>query len=314
MENWPMSRGNFFIIENSVIDHYLKRIGPIGFALYSCLNRYSGDQRCTFVGTRRMAESVGVTPRTLYRHLGRLEELGLVEIERSRKAGQKTVYRILKAPQLPPDTPTLFDQVTQSSSPSLMTPVSLATPELVTLETQLVTPVSRVCDASVTSTKEEQDCFNKTHYQDKPFASRRGGAHTAARPKSSPKPETLSPHAFVESTIKTLYRQASGMTCPWNGRTGKVLKDFLETHRTWPNEAFSMCISNRFASEGISTSEDPVFWISKLASYHQGPKDKFGKTKLNGRSHADEQRAERLEDELEHGRQYATAALCRAGD
>jgi hypothetical protein len=99
---------------------------------------------------------------------------------------------------------------------------------------------------------------------------------TPPEPSSPPK-ETR--HAVVERFIKSTYQEANGQPCPWNGRTGKVLKDFLEAHSGWTNEALMRCVTHRFKSDGVPLAEDPMYWIPHLASYLQGPKDKFGKTK-----------------------------------
>jgi len=148
---------------NSVVDHYLSQIGPIAFSLYSCLIRYSDGKR-TFVGTARLAESLGVTRRSAYRHLRRLDDLRLIRIERSLKPVRRTVYWILPLPALKSEQKSapLFEQV----SPGSVTPESQGSAESVTLQTQVATPVSQTCDSSVTCNKEEQDCFIKTQYQE----------------------------------------------------------------------------------------------------------------------------------------------------
>lgn len=86
-------------------------------------------------------------------------------------------------------------------------------------------------------------------------------------------------HAVVERFIKSKYQDANGLPCPWNGRTGKTLKDFLNPLSGWTTEAIRRCVANRFKSEGVALAEDPVYWIPRLASFLQGPKDKFGKTR-----------------------------------
>lgn len=98
---------------------------------------------------------------------------------------------------------------------------------------------------------------------------------TPPEPSSPPK-ETQ--HADVERFIKSTYKNATDQQCPWNGRTGKALKDFLASH-CWTTEVITRCVTNRFKSEGAVIAEDPHFWIPNLAGYLQGPKDKFGKTK-----------------------------------
>jgi hypothetical protein len=99
-------------------------------------------------------------------------------------------------------------------------------------------------------------------------------------PASSPPKETR--HAPVERFIKSTYQEANdGVDCAWNGRAGKALKDFLAEHASssWPIETITQCVANRFKSDGVSLSADPHSWISDLASFLNGPKDRFGKTR-----------------------------------
>jgi hypothetical protein len=99
-------------------------------------------------------------------------------------------------------------------------------------------------------------------------------------PASSPPKETR--HAPVERFIKSTYQEANdGADCAWNGRAGKALKDFLAEHpgSSWPIERITQCVANRFKSDGVSLSADPHSWISDLASFLNGPKDRFGKTR-----------------------------------
>jgi hypothetical protein len=99
-------------------------------------------------------------------------------------------------------------------------------------------------------------------------------------PASSPLKEAR--HAPVERFIKSTYQEANdGVDCAWNGRAGKALKDFLAEHSSssWPIERITQCVANRFKSDGVSLSADPHSWISDLASFLNGPKDKYGKTR-----------------------------------
>jgi len=95
-------------------------------------------------------------------------------------------------------------------------------------------------------------------------------------PASSPPKESR--HGGVERFIKGKYQEANGVPCGWNRRAGKVLKDFLDEHASWPIETITQCVTNYFKSEGVGLADDPHFWIPKLAGYLQGPKNKFGRT------------------------------------
>lgn len=85
---------------------------------------------------------------------------------------------------------------------------------------------------------------------------------------------TKSQHALVREHIQNRYLEAVGQSCPWDGRTGKILKQTLERLR-WPDESLLRAIDNRFKSEGVILSEDPFRWIPRLDLYLSGPVNKF---------------------------------------
>lgn len=72
-----------------------------------------------------------------------------------------------------------------------------------------------------------------------------------------------------------------------------MLKGFLAEHSSWPIEKITQCVTNRFKSDGVSLSADPHSWISDLASFLQGPKDKYGKTRVDLAAAAPKTRAPR---------------------
>jgi hypothetical protein len=91
-------------------------------------------------------------------------------------------------------------------------------------------------------------------------------------------------HAIVRERIQKLYNAANPATpCPWDARTGKILKDTLD-RLCWPDAALLAAVENRFASE-VVLSEDPLRWISTLASYVSGPLNQFNRP-LGGPKHA----------------------------
>jgi hypothetical protein len=106
-------------------------------------------------------------------------------------------------------------------------------------------------------------------------------------------------HALVRDRIQKLYNAANPETpCPWDGRTGKILKATLDRLR-WPNAAFLTAVENRFTSD-VALSEDPRRWIPQLDCYRAGALDRFNKP-VNGekKENANDKLKTRLERELE---------------
>ena len=163
-------KANFYITENSFIDHYAKAVGPMCAMVYNVLERYmNSETRSTWVGTAKIAEVVGATQRTVQRNLKTLEEFKLIKILKTASA---TTYVVLPVPIRPKEaTIPLFDAVDEQdilwkgdTSVASATAVSFATTD----PSHYATAVSFVRDTSDIANKEEQNLFNKTHEQDNP--------------------------------------------------------------------------------------------------------------------------------------------------
>ena len=104
-------RANFYITENSFIDHYAREVGTTGIAVYHTLARYANcETRSTWVGTARVADLLGVDQRTVQRALKKLESLNLIRIIRS---SNMTTYFLVPVPSRPKTAAVipLFDQI-----------------------------------------------------------------------------------------------------------------------------------------------------------------------------------------------------------
>jgi hypothetical protein len=113
-------------------------------------------------------------------------------------------------------------------------------------------------------------------------------------------PESRTQHVIVRERIQELYKAANpGTPCPWDGRTGKSLKDTLD-RLVWPDAALLAAVENRFASDGVVLSEDPHRWIPQLDRYRAGRLDRFNKPANGGmKVNANERLEQRLAEELE---------------
>ena len=75
-------RENFYITDNSFIDHYARELQPTDIAVYHALERYADwrKERSTYVGTATVAKVLNVSQRTVQRSLKALEGLKLIRI------------------------------------------------------------------------------------------------------------------------------------------------------------------------------------------------------------------------------------------
>lgn len=83
-------------------------------------------------------------------------------------------------------------------------------------------------------------------------------------------------HDQVKRMIFAVYKLNNGEEPPWNGRTGSVLKTFLDSVPAWSTDQIGACIAAFFISE-TNTAAAPHVWIPELASYLNGPLDRFKK-------------------------------------
>ena len=175
-------RANFYITENSFIDHYAREVGPVGIAVYHVLERHMNcETRSTWVGTARMAELLNLSQRTIQRTLKTLEDLKLIRIFRT---ANMTTYVIVPVPPRPktatviplfdhiPDVSFADEEVTteqathaSSFATPLSFPATLKSPAATTAS-HIASSPSSTRDTRDTVYKEEQNLFDKTHEQD----------------------------------------------------------------------------------------------------------------------------------------------------
>ena len=179
-------RANFYITENSFIDHYAREVGPVGIAVYHVLERHMNcETRSTWIGTARMADLLNLSQRTIQRSLKTLDDLKLIRILRT---ANMTTYVIVPVPPRPKTATVipLFDQIPDASftdeelttdkatpTSSSASPLSFPTTpksHATTTASHLASSPSSTGDTRVTAYKEEQNLFDKTHEQDEqPF-------------------------------------------------------------------------------------------------------------------------------------------------
>ncbi|MGA9527679.1 MAG: helix-turn-helix domain-containing protein [Terriglobales bacterium] len=179
-------KANFYITENSFIDHYAREVGPVGIAVYHVLERHMNcETRSTWIGTARMADLLNLSQRTIQRTLKTLEDLKLIRILRTEKM---TTYVIVPVPpRAKQGTIPLFDQIPEAAfteqfsaaeenllddatvmSPFATPPSQPATPAsfATTTASQAATQRSRSGDTGDAAYKEEQNLVNKSLEQE----------------------------------------------------------------------------------------------------------------------------------------------------
>jgi hypothetical protein len=94
-----------FRTDNAMVDHYLELVGPIGFTLYSVLQRYTN--RVTGVcwpSLATLAKKIGITKPTVLKYLRLLRKYGLISWEeRYDDAGEHHSHLYTVHPALPPE-------------------------------------------------------------------------------------------------------------------------------------------------------------------------------------------------------------------
>jgi hypothetical protein len=173
-------RANFYITENSFIDNYARDVKPLGIAVYHVLERHANcDTRSTWIGTKKMADLLGYSPRQIQRTLKTLQDLKLIRIL---EAEDRTTYVVVPVPpRAKSGTTPLFDQIPdepsleltsdceeQTRASGFATPVSHTVTDRSRATTSVSRPASQVSehgDIGDDPYKEEQDSLNKTFEQ-----------------------------------------------------------------------------------------------------------------------------------------------------
>ena len=167
-------RANFYITENSFIDHYAGDVGTTGVAVYHVLQRHANyETHSTWIGTAKMAKLLNLDQRTIQRTIRKLESLRLIRIIRSENM---TTFYIDPVPPRAKTTSTpLFDRIPEPptdqgdtdvvSTTPLSRPTTVMSPDT-TVPSRHATFMPQVNDTHVAPYKEEQDLPNNTQEQD----------------------------------------------------------------------------------------------------------------------------------------------------
>lgn len=155
-------RANFYITENSFIDHYARDVGPAGVAVYHALERHVNcETRSTWVSTKKIAELLNLSQRTVQRTLKILEDVRLIRIIRTETM---TTYVIVPVPPKGKMAAVpLFDDLHIGD---IHVAAATSTSSQTTPASRVATSVSPASDIHDAPNKEEQDLVNKTQEQE----------------------------------------------------------------------------------------------------------------------------------------------------
>lgn len=124
---------NFFMIDNAVVDQLGGELGPMGGWLYVVIVRHINRQTgVAFPSVRTLAEKCGMTKQSVRKHMLRLEELGLIAVERRQNADgsyRANLYRLvdLAADEVSNDTAQVVGNEIAHPGQEATNPVNLVT-------------------------------------------------------------------------------------------------------------------------------------------------------------------------------------------
>lgn len=90
-------KGNFFQIDNVIVDHYLSRLGVYAFVVYSVLVKYSKNGS-TFVSHKSVAKDIRCSPATVKTAIDVLMGAGLLSVKSGKDTGSTNTYFIMEPP------------------------------------------------------------------------------------------------------------------------------------------------------------------------------------------------------------------------
>jgi hypothetical protein len=168
-------RENFYVTDNSFIDHYARELQPTDIAVYHALERYANcHTRSTWVGTAKIAEVLNVSQRTVQRSLKVLEDLKLIRIVQT--STMKMYFIVPVPPRAKTATIPLFDRIEEEeffSEADSSVARATAASHFPSSVSRMPSPVSQATTVASLSSdtgdclyKEEQNLLNKTREQD----------------------------------------------------------------------------------------------------------------------------------------------------
>jgi len=89
-----LRNGDWYWIHKAVINDYVQKIGATGVIVYSFLASLANDRQSCFPSQKYIADKLGHSRATINRAMKRLEDSGLIRIEK--RSRYHCVYHLLK--------------------------------------------------------------------------------------------------------------------------------------------------------------------------------------------------------------------------
>ncbi|MFA5131760.1 MAG: helix-turn-helix domain-containing protein [Candidatus Paceibacterota bacterium] len=84
--------GQWFSVDNILIDEYSPKIGHVALAIYICLKRHSNLESYAWPTHDLLAQELNISKRTIIRNIHLLEKYNLVIMEKRRRGGHWANY------------------------------------------------------------------------------------------------------------------------------------------------------------------------------------------------------------------------------
>lgn len=97
-----MGKGNWYWMEKAVIREYTPKVGALGIAVYNYLASLVDINQSCYPSQKHIAEVLGYSRTTINRVIQKLEDNGLVIVDRSGRYSH--IYRLLKVRCKPKET------------------------------------------------------------------------------------------------------------------------------------------------------------------------------------------------------------------
>jgi len=287
-----LAEGQWFWINNQVMT-MTEKIGPAGLAVYMVLAFHANKKNAATIYHRTISTECGWKVTKVKEALSLLVEVGAIKLVAPSKRGLPNTYYLLR---LLPGTllaPAPSDQSHDSEPvPAPQGEVSRVATDLQNIAgSRVATEVSRVATevgrvaATLNINKTSFNTINKTNTPQPPAEAVAGESATAEFPvPGNGKPPTraekvMSFREEVIDAIDVAYKAANNITdkgkVPWSPLAFVRLDKELAKYQGWELAEWRLCISNRFASDGIIPGEPPQGFIPYLNRYISGPLNQY---------------------------------------
>jgi hypothetical protein len=231
---------DFWWVDNLILTEHARKVGGEAFVTYCFLAMVAWRDP---VSVYTLLKACGASKSALWRHLGTLQEHGLIKLD----SGFISLVEVVEKHPV---------EVAENAVPEV-------------------------------GQSQKWDSSRPTSGTDCP---RSGTANKEEKKRSKPKNVSLFGDPVKDpdqwktliAEIDRLYREATGVTCPWTTRAFAQLSKAVAANTAWGTEEWLSCIRNRFVSDDANPADPPERFVSLLSRYVAGPLDRFHLSKQRG--------------------------------